>query len=496
MNTEEDTCSIIYKVRHWEKFLLGYRQTHTFRRGPLRFSVTGDFDEPYSDRPYSAVFGVSIEWSRDDQSDLGLETSDRFWSEMFEGGVVEGTVGYRGRHVDIDKIKYEQVGRKEDDGLDAEKLIFRGQSEVHLKAVNDGEDRRWYVFNFTFQPPGELSEQCARFYADIFPGPRPPPSTSLLDDFESRTSTSTDVAFVASPTRQRPSPPPLFAQSTKLVSASPYLATLLKRSARTPPSRKALRSFDGRGDLDVLDSDSDEDPESLRDRDREPSYTNRRRKRLAAPSAEPQPKSSRSDSQAFPTHRRLELGSPFSDIAEELSATASPHLCVHTFQVEVPMCERVTLEAVLGYIYTKQISFAPLSLYGRSKVATFAAEQRKEHPGRPLPASCRSVYRLAERFGLEELCRLALAHFETQIKNGPPSVLARLAISRDCRDYPDFREIVHKRFKIEKSDAEEHLRPQEDWQFTLCGRLLTLEHPQEEESASSDSDSDSDSDSE
>lgn len=94
-----------------------------------------------------------------------------------------------------------------------------------------------------------------------------------------------------------------------------------------------------------------------------------------------------------------------------------------------------TLRAVLGWIYSSHIEFAPmLSSFSPDKYVSrdeARAERNDklrqfiaEHPGLPLPSSPKSIYRAAHLLHLPELKRLALESIRAQLK--PASVAYEL----------------------------------------------------------------------
>ncbi|THH02323.1 hypothetical protein EW026_g519 [Hermanssonia centrifuga] len=74
-----------------------------------------------------------------------------------------------------------------------------------------------------------------------------------------------------------------------------------------------------------------------------------------------------------------------------------------------------TWESVLYWLYTGVIAFAPLSSAGKQKRDEFIQEYLTANPGRPIPTSCKSIYRLADDLNLGSLKRRALQHLESQL---------------------------------------------------------------------------------
>jgi len=71
----------------------------------------------------------------------------------------------------------------------------------------------------------------------------------------------------------------------------------------------------------------------------------------------------------------------------------------------------VTWRAMIFYLFTSHISFAPLSSSLRSR-ARSTCEREQGMPSKP---SAKSMYRLADKLGLEDLCKLSLSHIQSQL---------------------------------------------------------------------------------
>ncbi|KAJ8296376.1 DNA replication licensing factor mcm6 [Rhodotorula toruloides] len=107
----------------------------------------------------------------------------------------------------------------------------------------------------------------------------------------------------------------------------------------------------------------------------------------------------------------------------------------------------VTYAAVLACLSSRHIAFAPLlssfiDETNRSRTAARRAHLERfveQHPNLPLPASPKSVYRLAHYLGLEQLAKVALNNLESQLtpKNAACELFSRLAC---C--YPQLRDVV------------------------------------------------------
>jgi len=66
---------------------------------------------------------------------------------------------------------------------------------------------------------------------------------------------------------------------------------------------------------------------------------------------------------------------------------------------------------MIFYLSTGEISFAPLSSRQISR-ARSEIDREKSMPPRP---SAKSMYRLADKLGLDDLCKLSLAHIKSQL---------------------------------------------------------------------------------
>jgi len=71
----------------------------------------------------------------------------------------------------------------------------------------------------------------------------------------------------------------------------------------------------------------------------------------------------------------------------------------------------VTWRAMIFYLATSQISFAPL--YSNDRWRGRSATEIKH--GINSTPSAKSMYRLADKLGLEDLCKLSLSHIQSQL---------------------------------------------------------------------------------
>ncbi|EPS98894.1 hypothetical protein FOMPIDRAFT_1125538, partial [Fomitopsis schrenkii] len=74
-----------------------------------------------------------------------------------------------------------------------------------------------------------------------------------------------------------------------------------------------------------------------------------------------------------------------------------------------------TWEAFLFYLYTGVIVFAPLTSAGEEARKAFKARYRSRNPHRPVPCSCKSIYRLAHQLDMADLEDLALKEIDSQL---------------------------------------------------------------------------------
>jgi len=104
-----------------------------------------------------------------------------------------------------------------------------------------------------------------------------------------------------------------------------------------------------------------------------------------------------------------------------------------------------TWEALLYYLYTGIIEFAPLKTQRVAPRPGALASQNigsvavVEETNRPPPASCRSIYRLAHKLSLDGLRKLALHHLESQLT--PDTVLTEV-FSPFTAQYPEIKQLT------------------------------------------------------
>ncbi|KAH9943871.1 hypothetical protein B0H21DRAFT_884156 [Amylocystis lapponica] len=74
-----------------------------------------------------------------------------------------------------------------------------------------------------------------------------------------------------------------------------------------------------------------------------------------------------------------------------------------------------TWAALIFYLYTGTVVFAPLTSEGRMTRGVFIERYRSRNPHRPTPCSCKSMFRLAHEMGIEELKDLALGYLKSRL---------------------------------------------------------------------------------
>ena len=74
----------------------------------------------------------------------------------------------------------------------------------------------------------------------------------------------------------------------------------------------------------------------------------------------------------------------------------SPHVRAPLSSHHHSLTPQNSWEAILYWLYTGVIVFAPLSSAGRAARTAAVAQHAAAHPDRPRPVSCKSVYRIAD----------------------------------------------------------------------------------------------------
>ncbi|KIP11682.1 hypothetical protein PHLGIDRAFT_114266 [Phlebiopsis gigantea 11061_1 CR5-6] len=74
-----------------------------------------------------------------------------------------------------------------------------------------------------------------------------------------------------------------------------------------------------------------------------------------------------------------------------------------------------TWEAILYWLYSGIIVFAPLTSGGRADRTAFIDQHTAANPDRPRPVSCKSIYRIADALRLDALKKRALDHLVGQL---------------------------------------------------------------------------------
>ncbi|KAJ3558349.1 hypothetical protein NM688_g973 [Phlebia brevispora] len=102
--------------------------------------------------------------------------------------------------------------------------------------------------------------------------------------------------------------------------------------------------------------------------------------------------------------------------------------------IAVPDVAAKTWHALIYYIYTGQISFAPLRSQGQESRAKALEKHRLANPALPALCSPKSVYRLADIVGLDALKQLAAENLSSKMS---ADVIVQEVFSRFSSTYPD-----------------------------------------------------------
>ncbi|GAA6036043.1 hypothetical protein JCM8097_006583 [Rhodosporidiobolus ruineniae] len=299
------------------------------------------------------------------------------------------------------------------------------------------------------------------------------PFQLLHDHLTPFLSSRPDIVLGAAPPNLPPTKiRPLFSTSAHLSSLSPYLATLLDDDSLAA----ALRSLTGeRYDVEVEDDSDVEDEAAAMDAEEEATGEGEgdgegvdeeeaeegqdveeeeegedeaedeadhdvAEIRRAPEDAETERAASGADTLASPAP--TDGGASFASPSRSPSPTPSTSnfrtVAVRTIQV--PGVAYRTLHAVLAWTHTERIVFAPLRFSNLNHHDSFIKDFKQKHPLQPLPVSPRSVYRLAERLGLNTLTDLALEEYRKALT---PSIVASLVLHPDVLSYPAIKAIVY-----------------------------------------------------
>ncbi|KAH9843175.1 uncharacterized protein C8Q71DRAFT_736244 [Rhodofomes roseus] len=74
-----------------------------------------------------------------------------------------------------------------------------------------------------------------------------------------------------------------------------------------------------------------------------------------------------------------------------------------------------TLQALIYYLYTGIVVFAPLSSDGKEERDSFLADYKKSYANRPTPSSCKALYDVAVKLGLNDLQKRAFVFLRRQL---------------------------------------------------------------------------------
>ncbi|PCH43144.1 hypothetical protein WOLCODRAFT_144397 [Wolfiporia cocos MD-104 SS10] len=97
----------------------------------------------------------------------------------------------------------------------------------------------------------------------------------------------------------------------------------------------------------------------------------------------------------------------------EVACQTIPH--IHAPRIVVVGAASTTWEALLFYLHSGTITFAPLTSGGASVRRAFINNHKQTRPHLPAPCSCKSIYHLAHELQLERLQKLAMDHLRSQL---------------------------------------------------------------------------------
>ncbi|KAH9943866.1 hypothetical protein B0H21DRAFT_823409 [Amylocystis lapponica] len=139
------------------------------------------------------------------------------------------------------------------------------------------------------------------------------------------------------------------------------------------------------------------------------------------------------------TDAELAIGCPDSQTSQGKVEVSQPlDSCLGFDTYIVTGVASTTWEAFLFYTYTGTVTFAPLKSGGEVARRSFLDACRLDNPDRPVPCSCKSMYRLADEIGLDVLKVLALDHLRSQLS--AESILAEIFSSFTSR-YEEVKKI-------------------------------------------------------
>ncbi|PCH43145.1 hypothetical protein WOLCODRAFT_144398 [Wolfiporia cocos MD-104 SS10] len=97
----------------------------------------------------------------------------------------------------------------------------------------------------------------------------------------------------------------------------------------------------------------------------------------------------------------------------EVACQPVPH--IRAPRIVVVGAASTTWEALLFYLHSGTITFAPLTSGGACVRRAFIKNHKRTRPHLPAPCSCKSMYRLANELRLHRLKKLAMDHLRSQL---------------------------------------------------------------------------------
>lgn len=193
-------------------------------------------------------------------------------------------------------------------------------------------------------------------------------------------------------------PRPVYANSAVLKRASSYFHGLLEGGFVEGDVYAGSPSFPTSTDEYDYESDSDLEDDGIDETDVE----NEREVARGSEDAPPSPQA------GDETRKGKEIARPHSTPARETSRPGLRRVMIKNSAFN-------TWQWVIVYMYTGQVVFAQLKSQGLDDRASHRAQYRSNFPNHPLPCSPKSMYRLADILGLDDLKTRAIADFETKL---------------------------------------------------------------------------------
>ncbi|GAA5843866.1 hypothetical protein JCM5353_007395 [Sporobolomyces roseus] len=284
---------------------------------------------------------------------------------------------------------------------------FTLETRSPLEIRKQGREMFNLVLDITFQLGGSVQDQITRLLYPAFPVPTPRPGSSY-DDSVSLVSQPPNLAFRIDHADSSQYPH-VWVQEDKLAAASAYLADVVSAVAQ---SEDAFLRVDDYLDLNAVEDDSDEEEDTRRYnlfKERQKSGDEDEDRRSEAP----EPAENKSDGDELQPPAKRSKTNPYegssdeggsdedSDEDQEIAQAASLPIWPAIMDTRAPQdisqvigvanCALSRLQAVIVWIVTGRIVFAPLSADGKKKRTAFIESSIKNYPKRPVPVSPRSV---------------------------------------------------------------------------------------------------------